>query len=49
MLMVPVFFAIHVVVGYVREVRLFLPLLPLFIPLGLLSLQQTGPPEASEP
>jgi len=37
MLMVPVFFAIHFVVGYVREVRLFLPLLPLFIPLGLLS------------
>lgn len=38
MLMAPVFFAIHFVVGYVREVRLFLPLLPLFIPLGLLSL-----------
>ncbi len=38
MLMVPFFFAIHFVVGYVREVRLFLPLLPLFIPLGLLSL-----------
>jgi len=38
MWMVPAFFAIHFVVGYVREVRLFLPLLPLFIPLGLLSL-----------
>jgi hypothetical protein len=38
MWMVPVFFAIHFVVGYVREVRLFLPLVPLFIPLGLLSL-----------
>ncbi len=38
MLMTPFFFAIHFVVGYVREVRLFLPLLPLFIPLGLLSL-----------
>jgi len=38
MLMVPLFFAIHLVVGYVREVRLFLPLLPLFLPLGLLSL-----------
>jgi len=38
MLMTPFFFAIHFVVGYVREVRLFLPLLPLFLPLGLLSL-----------
>ncbi len=52
MLMVPFFFAIHFVVGYVREVRLFLPLLPLFIPLGLLSLRGSlagvaaGPGEA---
>jgi len=48
MLMVPFFFAIHFVVGYVREVRLFLPLLPLFLPLGLLSLRGRPPGVAAE-
>jgi hypothetical protein len=42
MLMAPLFFVIHFAVGYVLEVRLFLPLLPLFIPLGLLSLRGWG-------
>jgi hypothetical protein len=42
MLMAPLFFGIHFVVGYVREVRLFLPLVPLFIPLGLLTLRGWG-------
>ncbi len=49
MLMVPIFFAIHFVVGYVREVRLFLPLLPLFLPLGLLSLGAGGRREKPAP
>jgi len=49
MLMTPLFFAIHFVVGYVREVRLFLPLLPLFIALGLLSLRQGPVDDSSAP
>ena len=37
---VPVFFAIHFSVGKIREIRLFLPLLAVVIPLTLLSLER---------
>jgi hypothetical protein len=38
--LVPVFFVLHLSVGYVREIRYFLPLLPVVIPATLIALQR---------
>ncbi len=41
LLLVPPFLAIHLSVGNLREIRLFLPLLPVLIPLTLMELTQS--------
>lgn len=41
LLMVPIFFILHLLVGRILEIRLFLPLLPIFIPLVLFSIFNT--------
>ena len=45
-IIVPIFFIIHLIWGRLVEARLFLPILPLFIPAGLLML---GPIEPEHP
>lgn len=42
LLIVPVFLAIHLSIGNLREIRLFLPLLPVLIPLTLMELSYTS-------
>lgn len=39
-LILPIFFLIHFTVGYMREVRYFLPLLPIIIPLTLINIEE---------
>lgn len=39
-LILPIFFLIHFTVGYMREVRYFLPLLPIILPFALLNLEK---------
>jgi hypothetical protein len=39
LLIVPLFFAIHLTVAILREVRLFLPLVPILVPLTLMELE----------
>ena len=41
-LIVPVFFIIYLSVGKIREIRYFLPVLPVMIPLTLLTLERAG-------
>ena len=42
-LIVPVFILIHLSVGYVREVRYFLPLIPIYLPMALMNLERLLP------
>lgn len=46
---VPIFVAIHFSVGHLREIRLYLPLIPILVPLTLMALEErlTGPPRAA--
>ena len=40
-LILPIFFLIHFTVGYMREVRYFLPLLPIILPFALINLSKS--------
>lgn len=39
-LILPIFFLIHFTVGYMREVRYFIPLLPIILPFALMNLEK---------
>jgi len=41
-LILPIFFIIHFTVGYMREVRYFLPLLPILLPPALINLEKNA-------